>query len=215
MKTSQGGHSDDDVDYVEIEANLTEGWKCQRQFLLDREDRMLYVADAILGTEPREVSYSCNWPIHSELQIDAEKETTEVALSAGRRKVARVLPLALPEWKCDNRRIGSLDDLEDGLAYRLERKAVRLYAPLVIDLDEDRIKYPYTWRQLTVGQELEHVSPDDGVAYRVQLRLNQWLIYRSLSQVASRTVLGQNYYYEFVCGRFEPNGDVEALIEVE
>ena len=91
----------------------------------------------------------------------------------------------------------------------------RLYAPLCLDLDPTRLKYPYTWRRLIVGQELEQAKMDEAVAYRVQLRLDQWLIYRSLAPVASRTVLGQNYFFEFVCGRFERTGEVEPLIEVE
>ena len=208
-------HSDEDVDYVEIEAELTGDWKCQRQFLLDRKDRLLYVADALLGPQAGDVSYRCDWPIAENLRVVSEDETAECTLAAGKRKLVRVLPLALPEWKCDTRRHGALTPNNDKLTLELEGQAQRLYAPLVFDLDTDRMKYPFTWRQLTVARELEHVPRDVAVGYRVQLRLDQWLIYRSLDAVASRTVLGQNFFLEFVCGRFDHGGEVEALVEVE
>ena len=203
------------MDYVELEASFEAGWKCQRQFLLDRQDRFLYVADALLGGESGEVDYSCVWPLAGKLRAASEKETTEVTIVKGKKKIARVLPLALPEWKCDGRRSGSLEGEEAGLRYHLQQEGAALYAPLAIDLDAGRMKYPYTWRQLSVGRELEYVQPTEAVGYRIQFRLDQWLIYRSLAKVASRTLLGQNYYYEFVCGRFDRWGDVEPMVEVE
>jgi hypothetical protein len=77
------------------------------------------------------------------------------------------------------------------------------------------MKYDYTWRQLSVGHSLQAMPTDEAVGYRVQLRLDQWLVYRSLAEQSSRTVLGQNYFHEFVCGRFDRFGDVEPLVEVE
>ena len=101
------------------------------------------------------------------------------------------------------------------MSFQIRQQGESLYAPLAIDLNPDRTKYPCTWRNLTVGRELAHVPQTEAVGYRIQFRLDQWLVYRSLSQLASRTLLGQNYYHEFVCGRFDRWGDVEPLIEVE
>jgi len=208
-------HSDEDADYVEIEATFAGDWKCQRQFLLAHEDRVLLTSDAVLGPESATVEYACDWPIVPTLATLLEEETTECALAAGKSRVARALPLALPEWKCDGRRAGALTEADGALRYSLRREGQRLYAPLWWDLDRGRLKYPYTWRQLSVGRHLEPVPLDEAVGYRVQLRMDQWMLYRSLAPQASRTVLGQNYFYEFVCGRFDRFGDVEPLIEVE
>ena len=208
-------HADEDVVYAEIEASYDGGWKCQRQFLLDRRDRLFFVADALLGSEAGDLEYACSWPIADSLHVATEQETTEVSLTAGKKTICRALPLALPEWKSDGRRAGALGQVEGGLRYTLRTKTTRAYIPLCLDLYPARMKYPYTWRQLSVGRDLQRVAPDEAVGYRVQLRLDQWLIYRSLAPVASRTVLGQNYFYEFVCGRFDRDGDVDPLIEVE
>ena len=43
----------------------------------------------------------------------------------------------------------------------------------------------------------------------------QWLIYRSLARRSSRTVLGQNLTNEFVAARFDLDGCLEDLIEIE
>ena len=208
-------HCDEDVVYLEMETALQDGWKCQRQFVLDRENRFLLIGDAILGDYPAQIEYSCAWPTADRLTVVPEKETTECALADGKKSIARVLPLALPEWKRDASRAGTLEETNAGLHYTLQSQGKRMYAPLCFDLDPSRMKYPYTWRRLSVGRELEPTPLDEAVGYRVQLRLDQWLVYRSLAKVTSRTVLGQNYFYEFACGRFERTGEVEPLIEVE
>ena len=51
--------------------------------------------------------------------------------------------------------------------------------------------------------------------YRVQVGNSQWLIYRSLTPAANRTILGQNLMCEMHVSRFLPTGDVEELIEIE
>ena len=49
-------HSDQEVDYLEIEVSLTGGWTLQRQMVLARNDQFLYLADALLGKEGEEPS---------------------------------------------------------------------------------------------------------------------------------------------------------------
>ena len=56
---------------------------------------------------------------------------------------------------------------------------------------------PFTWRQLTVAEQRENVTCDVAVGYRVQFAKRQWLVYRSLTAPANRTVLGQNLSTEF------------------
>lgn len=208
-------HSDEDVDYLELETDLASDWKLQRQFLLAREDRILFMADALLGEQSGAIEYNCRWPIANDLQIQMESESTECALATAKKSLARVLPLALPEWKCDGRRAGALGEADGQLVYSLRQTGARLYAPLWFDLDPARMKYGYTWRPLTVGENLAPAPPDVAVGCRVQLRLDQWIVYRSLAPQASRTLLGQNYFHEFVCGRFDRFGEVEPLVEVE
>lgn len=206
--------SDDDVDYLEMQAEFDGDWTIQRQFLLAREDGFLYVADAILGRREESLQYECDWPIDRSLQCRAAEETAEYTLLAG-KPIANVMPLALPEWKCEGRRAGTLQAGEAGLSYQVHRTGPRLYVPLFIDLSPSRLKNQFTWRQLSVGQDLEAVRPDVAAGYRVQAGSQQWLFYRSLAELASRTVLGQNTFHEFVGGRFDRRGEVDPLIEIE
>jgi hypothetical protein len=207
--------ADDDVHYLEIEAELGGGWKTQRQFLLARTDALLLVADAIIGPATAQLEYLCEWPLPPDLAFDPAEDTCEGALHADGRRWANVLPLALPEWRSDARRSGSLQATAGGLSYRISRRAQRLYVPLVVDLEPWRIKRELTWRQLAVGHDLLPQSPEVAVGYRVQLYRQQWLIYRSLAERASRTVLGQNFYNEFVFARFNRGGEADSLIEIE
>lgn len=207
--------TDDDVHYIELEAELGGGWKTQRQFLLARNDAILFIADAIIGPAAAQLEYRCDWPTAPAAQFQPAAETCEGTLHVGGRPLANLLPLALPEWRSEGRRIGALEACEAGVCYRVARRGERLYVPLVVDLEPWRIKRELTWRQLTVGHNLVPQSPEVAVGYRVQLYKQQWLIYRSLAERASRTVLGQNIYSEFVCARFNRGGDADTMIEIE
>jgi hypothetical protein len=207
--------TDDDVHYIELEAELGAGWKTQRQFLLVRTDAILLIADAIIGPSSAEIDYQCVWPTLPSLSFVPSDETCEGSLQTGGRRVANLLPLALPEWRSDGRRSGNVTATSDGVRYHVARRAQRLYVPLLVDLEPWRIKRELTWRQLTVGHNLVPQPPEVAVGYRVQLYKQQWLIYRALAERASRTVLGQNIYSEFVCARFNRGGDADTLIEIE
>ncbi|MEX0714781.1 MAG: hypothetical protein WD278_20765 [Pirellulales bacterium] len=56
---------------------------------------------------------------------------------------------------------------------------------------------------------------DPAVGYRVQVGRQQWLIYRSLAERGNRTVLGHNLISEFLVARFDRQGKVEPLLEIE
>ena len=69
--------------------------------------------------------------------------------------------------------------------------------------------------RLTVAEQLQ-IQPDDtAVGYRVALGDEQWLIYRSLSEPRNRTLLGHNLSTEMLVARFDTDGEVEPLIEIE
>ncbi|MCE9527005.1 MAG: hypothetical protein K8R36_13225 [Planctomycetales bacterium] len=54
-------HSDQEVDYLELELPLSGGWKLQRQMALARKDQFLFLADAVMGEEALSTS-ACHWP---------------------------------------------------------------------------------------------------------------------------------------------------------
>jgi hypothetical protein len=231
-------HTDFDGDYLEIEQDLAGGWSVQRQMFLAREDRFLFLADALLSPQPdsssgnagqgavgnalrgvpsdgaNELRFTTSLPLSAPVGFQPMAETREGRLSFGRVTKATALPLALPEWNAEFSH-GRLAAGDGKLNLELAAAGQRLYAPLFIDLDPARHKQPLTWRRLTVAESLRVVGRDEAVGYRVQIGRQQWLIYRSLAPIGNRTVLGQNTVADFFLHRFLPNGTTEALVIVE
>jgi hypothetical protein len=205
--------SDDDVDYLELEINLTHGLKIQRQICLARKDRFLFLADAVLGNAARPLRHTLHLPWTSDVRAESATESREVHLN-GRKPIALVFPLALSEWRIDARGGELLAD-DRGLELRRTTVGTSLFAPLWIDLDPSRHDKPFTWRQLTVAEERQIQVRDVAVGYRLQFGKKQWLVYRSLGRVANRTVLGHNLSTDFLIARFGRNGHVKPVLEVE
>ena len=206
-------HSDDDLDYLELEGRFENGWKVQRQMLLARGDRFLVLADAVLGETTAEIEHQFTLPLNSNISFTAADETREGVLR-GRKPIGAVLPLQLPEWRAE-RAAGSLEQVADGLRLRQNANATSLFAPLFFDLKPKRCSRQLTWRRLTVAHQLVALSSDVAVGYRIQTGKHQWVIYRSLGPNASRSVLGQHFSSEFVLGRFQKDGELKQMIEIE
>ena len=171
--------SDDDMEYVELELDLSDGWRVQRQMLLARADRFLFTADAVLGPEPGPIDYRRTLPLPKAVRFKSEPETVEAYLRQRRRRCC-VMPLALAEWRGQTH----LGRFADGRLHQ-QASSQNLYAPLWVDLDPERRRQPRTWRQLTVGFQRNLVPRDQAVAYRVQVGSQQWVIYRSLTAPAA------------------------------
>lgn len=213
-------HSDREVDYLELELPLTGGWKLQRQMALARNDQFLYLADAVLGEETlppgakAEIRHTYRLPLADELVFNQAAETREGAVFKGRKRLARILPAALPEWRAEFCS-GEFFQKEEQLVLQQAAEGRNLYAPLWLDLSPTRVRRECTWRRLTVGENLEVQPRDVATGYRVQCGKEQWLVYRTLSPKASRTVLGQNFAVDFVLCRFLSSGKIEDIVEIE
>jgi hypothetical protein len=205
--------SDDDCDYLELEMELSAGLRIQRQMLLARDDQFLFLADAVLGERPCELSYRSRLPLARGLTVNAATETRELLLEADLAR-ALVLPLALPEWRADPRG-GSLGIEGDALELRQTWHGRSLFAPLWIDLSRRRADRAFTWRQLTIAEQRQNQPRDVAAGYRVQFGRRQWLVYRSLTEPRNRTLLGQNLSTDFFLGRFDREGETEPILEIE
>jgi len=210
--------SDDDADYLELEQKLTGAARLQRHVLLARHDRFLFVADAVICKRPKAIAYRGPTPLTAGVDFIAASQTHEGFLTstAGHRRHALVLPLALPEWRSAGRRGDELA-LDGGrLELRQSAFAARaLFAPLFIDLAPRRIARPATWRRLTVAEDRRIVPAEVAVGYRAQVGAQQWLFYRSLTLPGSRTLLGHHLVTEFLTARFSRTGQVEPIMEIE
>ncbi|NQT16115.1 MAG: hypothetical protein HQ582_25385 [Planctomycetes bacterium] len=205
--------SDKDVDYLELGITLQGGVRVQRHVLLAREDRVLLLADAVLGDRRAQLAYRGSLPLVDGVSYQPADESREGFL-VGRGRSALVLPLALSEWRT-GARCDSLDSTPGGLELRQQAEGCSLFAPLLFDLKPRRMTRRLTWRQLTVAENLEIQPHDVAVGYRVAIGNQQWLLYRSLARPANRTVLGHNLATEMLMARFDRKGNVTPLAEIE
>ncbi len=205
--------SDDDVDYLELEMQLKGGTRIQRHVAMAREDRFLFLADAILDCPGDTVQYCGRFSLANEAGLAPAEESHEAFLM-GEKAAALVLPLALPEWRVESSP-GQFVATSDTMELQLSGQGGMLFAPLFFDLKPRRTTRPATWRRLTVAERLEIVPPSVAAGYRVMVGKNQWLIYRSLAPAANRTLLGHNLATEMLIARFDTKGEVEPLIEME
>jgi hypothetical protein len=211
-------HTDAEVDYLEIELPLSDGWRLERQFVLGRKDRFVFVGDALLGPADgpsREIRLATTMPLAEGVRYMPADETREAWLVAGRNKVATLVPLALPEWRAELTRSEMAISSEGTLVLTQAARGLHLYSPLWIDLTPGRTRLPLTWRRLAVGESLQTVGRDRATGYRVQFGPQNWLVYRSLAPRGNRTILGQNFSSEFVCCRMLKNGKIEDIIEIQ
>jgi hypothetical protein len=213
-------HSDRDVDYLELALDLAGGLRIERHLLLARKDRFLLLADAVLGSRPARLQYFGRLPLGPAVRLRGAKDTWAASLFHGARRLATVVPLALPAC-CGNHHCGELfkDAGPAGkpavcLALRQAAYGRGLFAPLWFDLDRRRPRR-LVWRPLSVGQAMQVQPADAAVGFRVAAGTRQWLLYRSLAEPGNRTLLGHNLTGETLVARFLPDGRVQPLIEIE
>jgi hypothetical protein len=188
--------------------------RLERQVLLARQDKFLLLIDNVMNAPGAIIHNRLSLPLSAGVGFVPEAETREGLLISD-RPLARVLPLALPEWRIDNR-VGELTLAEGRLQLIEERPGKNLSCPLFFDFDPKRLNKPCTWRQLTVAESLEIQPHDVAVGYRIQCGKKQWLVYRSQAPAANRTVLGYNLSIEGMIGRFvSPSGEVQELLQIE
>jgi len=204
--------SDKDVDYLELELQLERGFKIQRQMCLGRKERFVYLCDSVLGYDSGRLSYEQQLPLASGISAEQDAEMREITLT-GKKPRARVLPLALPEWRSEQRQ-GELRVGETSLTLTTHTVGRNLCSPLWIDLDPQRHGKPLTWRALTIAENRVICPADVARGWRVQIAERQWLVYRALGGQGNRTILGHNMISEFLLAQFK-DGKTTNLVEIE
>jgi hypothetical protein len=208
--------SDEDVDYLEMEMILSEGFRIQRHFLLARKELFLFLADSVLGPRRAALEYRGRLPLHPDAAFREGCEARQGEIIAPHSRT-RIVPLALPEHAA-TRPAGATGALLAGdgtIELRQSAEGQSLFAPLFFDLSPKRLASPIHYRRLTVAESWT-VAPDDvAVGYRVAIARRQWLFYRSLARQGNRSLLGHNISSEMLAARFRRNGEVESLIEIE
>ena len=204
--------SDYDVNYLELEMEFGQGCSVQRQILMARGDRFLMISDALTNLQTGRHEIVSRLPLAKNISLKPSDETHEAFLMNGSKRMASVMPISLPEWRTDRNR-GQINT--DRNEFTQFGQGSGMYSSLFIDFEPTRQRFPLTWRQLTVAESLEILTPDTAVAFRVQVGKRQWVIYRSIADAGNRTFLGHNLIAEFVVARFDPSGELTNLIEIE
>ena len=210
--------SDSKATYLEISAPLPGGMQLERQVVVLPRDRIVLLADSITTSEealdprrPQEIVYEATVPL-VDLQMDRADESREI-LARDTAPRLTALPLALPEW-CSSRGAGELAVAAEGLRLRQQGQGGRIFAPVWLDLDSCRMGSQLTWRQLSVADSRMNLARHEAVGFRVQVGLEQWLLYRALDTVRNRTVLGCNLACHFLIGRIGRQGQISRLMEI-
>ncbi len=218
--------TDDDVDYLELECDLEDRCKLQRQVMLMREEGMVFMADAVLSNSDARWDVRTHWTLAADIEYLPEAKTNDGVLiaknaqsedpsrTAVTKRQALLLPIGMPEWRRGTRDAALQSDGQR-LTLRSFGKQKRMYNPLLVamrGLDRDP---PRTWRRLTIAQDLVVTPPEIAQAYRAQVGKDQWVFYRSLGQCKRRTLMGMHLNTEFYAARFSSgDGSYEALVEV-
>ena len=209
--------TDDDVDYLELECEVENVCKIQRQVMLMRDEGVVYFADALIAQTPDKWSVKSTWTISNDIELRSEPKTTEGKLvRAGdeNQTAALLLPVAMPEWRRSPNH-SRMECTGQTLTLQCDTTAKNLYNPLVMSLRGIKTTPAYTWRQLTIAEELQNQPRHIAEAYRVQVNRDQWVFYRSLTPCARRTVMGLHLNTEFYAGRFSrDDGLFEPVVEV-
>ena len=217
--------SDPDADYLELQMSGPGGLRVERQVLLSRKEHFLLLADCLRGCrsiakpdaaspeEPR-IHLRSRLPLADGVTAEADRATREIRLQLGKQTV-RVFPLALADDRIQS--TPHRFAVENGeLTLHQIGVGNGLYAPLIFDWHPAHGKKPALWRTLTVTEAGKVVGRDVAAGHRLQIGKLQLLLYRSLSAPKTpRAVLGHHTYFESVIAKFDADGDVDAIMNVE
>lgn len=205
--------SDNDGDYLELQATLKGNLQVERQLFLSRNDHFALLADTVTGGRAGTIEYTSRLPLVEAVVADCALRTRECVLKTPRQS-ARVFPLALPKDRVHSTP-GRFEPVDGRLEYSLTAMG-GIYAPLVIDWHPARRRNDADWNSLTVTEQRIIVKRDRASGHRLRIGKHQLLVYRSLAKSKeSRAVLGLHTFYETVVGKFDTGGTVSPLVMVE
>lgn len=204
--------ADDEVDYVELQYDVEEGLRIERQLLLPRGDRFAVLLDNVAAGDGVRIEYESRLPLAEGREIRADVDTRECTIHTS-LPAARAFPVGLPQ---DRVLSGNGSFAPEGRELRLQHNGInRLHAPLVLDWGPERIRSQADWRVLTVTEAGEILRPHLASGHRLRVGRHQLMTYRSLEKgQTARAVLGLHTPAESVIGRVEDSGEIDMLLLV-
>ena len=207
-------HSDNDVEYLELQWVGEAGLRIERQILLSRGGHFAMLADTVAETPGARLDYRMRLPLAAGVTAEADAATRECRLVHGRERI-RVFGLALPQDRVQSTP-GGLSPHGGALELRQSAAGNGLYAPLVFDWNPSRRRGDADWRTLTITEEGRILPGSQAAGHRLRLAGQQLLIYHSLVKSSEpRAVLGHNTRFETVIGMIQASGEIVPLMLVE
>jgi hypothetical protein len=194
----------------------TGGVRIVRSALLLRGRQIALLSDQVEGDVQTDQAIESQFELPPDVTAESLRNCRGMLLRRPGRKMAQVLPLALPclPYETDRGKF----HLSAGrvLSLRIASKGRRSWLPVLVSWNPERHRKPLSWRILTVSERSKNCSPD--VAFAVRLswgRDDTLVIYRSLAAPARRAFLGHLTTDRFLVGNFTRDGAVEPILSVD
>lgn len=214
--------------FFERSIPLVGGRLFSRRILFAYNESLLLVVDELVPnlperSDPAPRSLESRLTVAEDARVRREEDSREITFFDGTtstsasKALARLFPLALPEWREDRTRGEFNFNAETGTITRsLLESSACVVSPLVVDLNSYRAARPCTWRPLTVGERMEPAPRDSAVGYKLQLGAEQYVLYVSTSvDSAIRSILSRNLLSDFMFGKFLATSGVRPIVDVE
>lgn len=209
--------SDEEADYIELQAELGNGVRLTRHVMYANDDNLLILSASVQNAGEGTVESVVRLPVVESLD-PARDEDNRLVKIPGKTPV-RVIPLGL-EADPFAGTAGQITVVDHTIEVQQANAADGLCVPIAIDLNaKGKQRRPLDWQRLTVAENGRPLPR--GIADAWRLRIGafedspQWVYYQGLSQPQfNRTVLGLHTPYEMVFGRFE-DGEIDPLVHVE
>jgi hypothetical protein len=206
---------------IEIESELENNFRLKRFFLLDTLNQIFIACDFVSSSKDvkrrREAAlqYDSSFIYSDNLQAFPLERGGKSDIIfrplpnlRGLRKPSpfRAIPLALSTIKSLRAIDGKISLSQDSCC------GLSICSSLFFDFKLSRLNKTATWRELTIGENMEKVMSDKAVGYRVQIDKDQFLLYYSLTSPANRTLLGHNLIDTICYAKFDPKSGVNPLL---
>ena len=212
--------SDEDADYIELQADAGDGCRVDRHILLSRTEHLLVLADAVItppgATDGRSIACRSGLALADGVTTSPGRNGHRDQRLTGRGISSRIVPLAMPDDPLFSPGPASLACHDNRLSWTHAGSGPGLFLPLVVDFSTDRRRRKAEWNSLTVTEDRKVVSPYRASAYRLRIGDLQLILYRSLVKTEiARSVIGQHTRHESLFGLLRPDGDFSPLVMVE
>lgn len=192
--------NDNGCEYLEIDLALSHGCRLQRFFLFDQDDQVLILGDTVLSAKKKG-----DWSYQSALHHSPEVRFDGTTFHTAKNK-ALFRSIALN---------GTMDSQDSMLRVQHQSTGQAFFVSMFFDLKSTRLSKPFLCQQLTVGEDRQPVPAERAVGYRIQRAQEQFLLYKSMTAQANRTVLGHNLIDDLCFARFHRKDGVKPLVAVQ